>query len=140
MPRPLAPHGTYSAYKRHLREKSVVCELCVGARNERTAAQREQRRPQSSPLAPHATAGLLPSQEADYRAALERNLELVTKALESVATSEPVKLAPLSKRHSELLTELRAFDGPKVEEDPFDAFFAGSNVIGISTAPSRKQA
>ena len=28
----------------------------------------------------------------------------------------------------------------KAEEDPFDAFLAGGNVIGISTAPSRKQA
>jgi len=140
MPRPLAPHGTYSAYKRHLREKSTVCELCVGARDERTAAQRAERRPQSSAPPPSDSAGLPPGTETDYRVALERNLKLVSDALEKVALDEPAKLAPLSKRHSELLNELRSFDGPEVKEDPFDAFFAGSNVIGISTAPSRKQA
>jgi hypothetical protein len=77
---------------------------------------------------------------SDHRSQLERNLELVTAAMEQVATEEPSKLAPLSKRHSELLSELALLDGSDVKEDPFDAFLAGGNVTGITSAPSRKQA
>jgi hypothetical protein len=139
MPRPLAPHGTYSAYKRHLREKSTVCAPCIQARDERTADQREERRPESMVLPP-----VLPAPSAaavsDHRVKLERNLELVTAAMEHVAEAEPAKLAPLSKRHSELLSELATLDGSDVKEDPFDAFLAGGNVTGITSAPSRKQA
>ncbi|MNI02144.1 hypothetical protein D3C73_550080 [compost metagenome] len=54
---------------------------------------------------------------------------------------EASKLAPLSKRHSELLAELATMSeqGEK-EADPFDAFFNGdlSNVVGFPTPQDRK--
>jgi hypothetical protein len=52
--------------------------------------------------------------------------------MEHVARDEPTKLAPLSKRHSELLVELEhAADAANEATDPFDAFL-GSNVSAIA--------
>lgn len=146
MPRPPAPHGTYSAYKRHLREKSKVCAACANSRDERTAEQREQRRRAASATAPEVAevATAEPAAAPDRRSELEWNLALVKQAMASVAGSDASKLAPLSKRHSELLAELATItDASAAKEDPFDAFFGSPldpNVVGIGSAPSRKQA
>jgi hypothetical protein len=134
MPRPLAAHGTYSAYKRHLREKSPVCEPCIAARDARTAATRADRKSGRAPAPPAPIRSPPPPADLGltHRAALEHNLALVTAAMEHVAREEPAKLAPLSKRHSELLVELEhATEAGNEVTDPFDAFL-GSNVSAIA--------
>jgi hypothetical protein len=133
MPRPLAAHGTYSAYKRHLREKSPACEPCIAARDARTAATRADRKSGRAPAPPTPIRAPAPADlRLTHRGALEHNLALVTAAMEHVARDEPAKLAPLSKRHSELLVELEhAADAANEATDPFDAFL-GSNVSAIA--------
>lgn len=39
MPRPKAPHGTYAAYKRHLKEDTPVCGPCRQAQSDHDADQ-----------------------------------------------------------------------------------------------------
>ena len=166
MARPKAPCGTYSAYKRHRRAGETVDAACEAARDERTKADAAARKANRA----QAPATLTPADESEpdwddsellSRIRGERsrhddsdaepmtraeelrwNLELVKASMEFVARAEPAKLAPLSKRHSELLDELRRMDGDTPVKDPLDAFFdaGASNVIGITTAPSRKPA
>ncbi|MDQ0735322.1 hypothetical protein [Arthrobacter agilis] len=68
---------------------------------------------------------------------LEWNLRLVEAAMGDV---EPSKLAPLSKRHSELLVELAGLSSGVKEVDPFDEFFNGdlSNVVGFPAPKDRE--
>ncbi|MDJ0321668.1 hypothetical protein [Pseudarthrobacter sp. PS3-L1] len=67
-------------------------------------------------------------------------MDLVEAAMAEVDAS---KLAPLSKRHSELLADIAAVEGASVvrEVDPFDEFFSGdvSNVARFP-APSDREA
>lgn len=170
MARPLAPCGTYSAYKRHRRLGEEVDPACERARDERTAADaaarkktRAQARAAAAPAPPPTD-----DEESDWDASdlisrirgerslrdyrdpvqktraerLQWNLDLVEAAMAITVASDAAKLAPLSKRHSELLDELHRIDGDKPVKDPLDEFFGdgGSNVVGISTASSRKQA
>lgn len=142
MARAKAPCGEYSAYRRHMRDKTPVDAACRAAQVRYAAAQREARESNADTGAPvvHLPP---PSRKAtfvlDQRAELVENLELVKTAMESVARDDPSKLGPLSKRRSEIVTEIAAFDGAGTAEvDPFDAFLASGNVVGITTASSRK--
>jgi hypothetical protein len=167
MARPPAPCGTYSAYKRHRRKHETVDPACEKARDERTAADAAARKASRAEKVAAATAppvdddsdwdgtdlfarirgersrrdhsDAVPKTRAER---LQWNLDLIEAAMEITGTLEPSKLAPLSKRHSELLDELHRIDGDKPVKDPLDEFFGdgGSNVVGISTASSRKQA
>ncbi|MDQ0102343.1 hypothetical protein J2T10_001989 [Paenarthrobacter nicotinovorans] len=70
---------------------------------------------------------------------LEWNLGLIEAAMAEV---DAARLAPLSKRHQELLAELATLDGPAAakEVDPFDEFFNGdlSNVARFPTSSDRE--
>lgn len=160
MPRPPAPCGSYSAYKRHLRKGEPVDDACRRASDERVAEQKEAR--EAGRPARSKTAAAPPPDDfedwedfdAERRAApevppanrtrLERlqwGLSLVEAAMAHVSDEEPAKLAPLSKRHSELLAEIDSLEGATVKEvDPFDEFLSGdaSNVIGFPTSADRK--
>lgn len=138
MARAKAPCGTYSAYKRHLRDGEAVDEACRQASVERSREQSRSRKG-DEPEAARVTASAPPKLGGSSRQqSLEWNLALVEAAMQDVEAS---KLAPLSKRHSELLAELSTMsDQGEKEADPFDAFFNGdlSNVVGFPTAQDRK--
>lgn len=53
---------------------------------------------------------------------------------------DPTKLAPLSKRHSELLAELASMASEVKEVDPLDEFLSGdlSNVTRLPAAADRE--
>lgn len=155
MPRPKAACGTYSAYKRHLRDGSDVDDACRQASKERSRAQTQQRKDNApAALKPDAESWEdfdlerreAPPEAGDGIAAFDRgrdlrwNLGLVKSAMQEVAEKDAAKLAPLSKRHSELLLEIEALDGAVQEVDPFDEFLSGdfSNVIGFQSAKDRK--
>jgi hypothetical protein len=59
------------------------------------------------------------------------NLELIKSAMEAVLRADPTKLAPLSKRWSELVAELVAFQGEDTEAvfDPLEALLNGSAAV-----------
>lgn len=84
--------------------------------------------------------------DLDAREELLENARIVKQAMRQVAVSEPLKVAALSKRHSELIAEIRALDGVPAsavpadggKENPFRAFFGDGNVAGLPTAASRK--
>jgi hypothetical protein len=119
MPRPKAPCGTYSAYKRHLRDGSPVDPACEAARNARTeqvAAQRKAAKAGKPVLTLVATADS--SEGTPYRRVdvLREGLEVVRDAIRAVAQTEPARLAPLLKEQREIareLGELEAAEGAK---------------------------
>lgn len=141
MPRPQAPHGTYAAYRRHLREKSDVCEPCRGAQ---LAADRERaaKADEEAPTVP--VSAPVPAPERDDALRTDRlgrlrwNLALVEAAMSEVDAD---KLAVLSKQHAALLAEIEPLEkSAEPAKDSFDEFFGAPNVVGITTAPSRMQA
>lgn len=160
MPRPPAPCGSYSAYKRHLRKGEPVDAACRRASDERVAEQKDAReagrpaRTKTAPATPPDDFENWEDFDAERREApevppatrtrverLQWGLSLVEAAMAHVSGEEPAKLAPLSKRHSELLAEIEALEGATVKEvDPFDEFLSGdaSNVIGFPTPADRK--
>lgn len=136
MPRAKAPCGTYSAYKRHMRDGEDVDAACRQASVERSRDQQKQRRDgeSSAPRTPHSDP---PKSGKTKQEALEWNLQLIEAAMLEVEAS---KLAPLSKRHSELLAEIAGMSGEVKEADPFDEFLSGdvSNVVGFPAAKDRE--
>lgn len=157
MGKPHAPCGTYSAYRRHLREHEPVDDACRKAQHDRDASRSsaksepgaarrqvrigaEQSRPALS-LVPPLAAAEQPGhddEQVDTRAELLANLALVRAAMAVVALEDPKRLAPLSKRHSELLTEVKAIGAAgAVEEDPFDVFLGGGPA-GLPASAPRK--
>lgn len=158
MPRPPAPCGSYTAYKRHLRKGEPVDDACRRASDERVAEQAAARRwdnppePEPTPVDEFEGWEGFDSERRDkpetppaHRSRAERlqwGLSLVEAAMAHVAGDEPAKLAPLSKRHSELLAEIESLEGPAVakEVDPFDEFFNGdlSNVARFPTSSDRE--
>jgi hypothetical protein len=157
MPRPKAKCGTYSAYKRHKREGEPVDEACRRASDERVAEQRDGRKAGTpkKPVTPPADEFgdwedfdserrdqvEIPPSGRSRQERLEWQLSLLEEALAVVATSEPAKMAPLAKRHSELLAELATLTGSTEKEaDPFDEFFNGdlSNVARFPAPKDRE--
>jgi len=109
MPRPKAPCGTYSAYKRHLREGTTVDAACAAARDERTKQVADDRRaakrlPRALSIVPDVVE---PDPERLERAdVLRGGLTDVRAAIAIVRQSEPARLAPLLKEMRELAREL----------------------------------
>lgn len=152
MGRPAAPHGTRAAARRHQREKSPLCEPCRKALAEYNAGRRqaetstEDSGPEPRPLA-HLPGAMVDDQFVlDARRELLENMALVKVAMSKVAENDPLKIVTLSKRHSELLGELRVLaaggaSSPTPEEaDPFDQFFGGGAAAGRPAAAPRTQA
>lgn len=148
MARPRAACGTYAAYRRHLREKSPVDDACrAAARAEKArradveAAERSSNSPERSGATVTniaTSSGNDSPPQIDVQAELHANLALVKAAMAVVGLSDPSKLPALSKRHSELLQELERAGATSESEDPFDAFFAGDNVVGFTASTDRK--
>lgn len=138
MPRPRAPHGTYAAYRRHLREKTAVCGSCRAAQHDtdrdRNAKKAEE--PVSGvAFVPDDVAVEAPEADSPRIDRLRWNLRLVETAM---ATVDPGKLAMLSKQHAALLEEIDGLEkATEPTRDALDEFIGAPNVVGISTAPSR---
>lgn len=152
MARELAPCGTVTAYKRHKRRGEPVDEACrVAARQAEAARRREasgngegngavvQLRPGSVPSAVSSESRTL------ARERLVASLERLERAMDAVIESEPMQIVTLSKRHSEVLGELLALDGPGSgppdpagEADPFDGFFGAGGAARRPAAAPRK--
>lgn len=152
MPRPPAPCGTLSAYKRHKRKGEPVDAACMAAMKADSAARsaRVDDEAQSAPIValPGGSVEMPapPQGDVDARAELLANMALVKKAMEAIAEADPMKIVQLSKRHSELVAELVKVNGsaPAVGDgeaeggDPFRGIFGGA--AGRSAAAPRKQA
>lgn len=121
MPRPKAPCGTYSAYKRHLRDGSTVDAACAAARDDRTKQVADDRR--AAKRAPRVLSivpdPVEPDPERLERAeVLREGLSTVRAAIRVVSQSEPARLAPLLKEQREIareLAEIDASEGAKSE-------------------------
>ena len=87
MGRPLAPHGTEAAYKRHLRHKESPCDACAEAHR---ALQRAKRDAVAAPRLPKVS-----DAESDDDLVLIRSV--LRKALRDTAASDPSKVAPIAK-------------------------------------------
>lgn len=114
MPRPKAPCGTYSAYKRHLRDGSPVDAACAAARDERTqsvAAERSAKKFAASPVLTLVPADPVADEKRMQRAeVLREGLDVVRAAIAVVKLSEPARLAPLLKEQREIARELGEID------------------------------
>lgn len=131
MPRPPAPCGTESAYKRHKRKGEPVDDACMKAM--RAAAQKRSGRaddeadPRPVVVLPGGSVEFPaePKGDVDARAELLANMALVKRAMEAIAEVDPMKIVQLSKRHSELVDELVKVTGTapaasaEEEADPF---------------------
>lgn len=148
MGRPLAPHGSMAAFRRHKRLGETPCGPCAAANDAENAARRgKEGQIEPRPLAMLPTALAMDAELAvEYRTELLANLKLVKAAMAKVTETDPLKIVPLSKRHSELLAELRTFAGAKQpgasaegetgEVDPFESIFgAGGAPRRPATAP-----
>lgn len=154
MPRPPAPCGTLSAYKRHRRKGEAVDAECMAAMRADSAARSTRRDDQEtgSPIValPGGSVQMpdAPSGDLDARAELLANMALVKRAMEAIADADPIKIVQLSKRHSELVEQLvevatkpaggSASPGEAKGGDPFSGIFGG--VAGRSASAPRKQA
>lgn len=147
MARPPAPCGTFSAYKRHKRKSEPVDDACHRAMQAEVA----KRSARATDSEQSATVTLLPAALAmdeqlrlDARAELMANMQLVKAAMQRVAETDPLKIVTLSKRHSELLNELRSLSsaggavGDPEEADPFEQFFGAGGASRRPTAAPRK--
>lgn len=147
MPRPPAPCGTLSAYKRHKRKGEAVDQACMAAMRADSSGRKASvdDDAQSAPIVrllggsvemPDAPAG-----DVDARAELLANMALVKKAMEAIAEADPLKIVTLSKRHSELVDELVKVSGTAPsdsavgEGDPFA--FLGDSARGPAPAPRK---
>lgn len=156
MPREVAPCGTPTAYRRHLRKGEDACLACKKAESDRQAFVRaEKERMKAAEREEKASeaiqafddlAGSPTGDEIDVAAELRANLTLIKQSMAIVAASEPAKLAPLSKRHSELLAELASLDDDGEKEDPLESFLSrnpggpSATVTRIADAAARKPA
>jgi len=119
VPRPKAPCGTYSAYKRHLREKTPVDDACAAARDARTEDAAQKRRAAKSeprilsivtaapksPPAPPADPDPDPEELTQVQI-LREGLAAVRAAITVVRSNDPARLAPLLKEQREIAREL----------------------------------
>lgn len=94
MPRPLAPHGTVSAYKRHLKLREEPCEAC---RDAKRAARRSEyeatKTPRADSTVPSTPAALSSTDIAD----LEDIARTLTASMRAVAQETPEKVAPIAR-------------------------------------------
>jgi len=112
MARPLAPHGTEAAYRRHLREKSEPCRECRDAASASKAARLDGDRSVRSlkALAPVSDLHVAEPDVFDPLADAKENLVLVKSAL---AEAVPREVAALSKRRQELVSLIAELGGKK---------------------------
>lgn len=148
MGRPRAPHGTKAAYKRHLADKSRICDACQAWRDGETPPKPVvsiPRTPESSTEPPKPAKERL--RMIDPLEETLDNLDAIKDAIAWARAEDPSKLGPLSKRKSELIAEIIAYGGefkdpeqkPKMEQildgpTPSEVSTLGDNVLGFRPA------
>jgi hypothetical protein len=156
MPHDVAPCGTTTAYRRHKRRKEDACIPCkeawAGYKADERAEKARLKGVEADKKASHAIdafeslLGADLSTEIDTKAELRANLLLIKQSMAVVAASDPAKLAPLSKRHSELLDELARLNEDGAKGDPLESFLSGdpsgpsANVTRFPSAQDREPA
>jgi len=118
MPRPKAPCGTYTAYKRHLRLKEPVDDACRAAQQEHdtkrstSASARVARR--ASPLPPVEPPAPTPTTEDGHVSRLEVLKELLEeqrKLLPDLRRSDPARAYLLMREQRETVREIAEIQG-----------------------------
>jgi hypothetical protein len=113
MPRPLAPCGTFSAYKRHCRLQEPVDAACAEAARVRSQERRDKATAESVAVLRLAVAAEpAVEDELDEIGELRENLRLVKAAM---STCPPGSAVALSIRRQELV---RAIVGLEKAQDP----------------------
>jgi hypothetical protein len=152
MPAKIAACGTYAAYRRHLRRKEPVDDACRQAQRAQEAERRRESlgNGEGNGAVVQLRLGPGPSAVSSESRTLARerlvaSLERLERAMDAVIESEPMQIVTLSKRHSEVLGELLALDGPSSgppdpagEADPFDGFFGAGGAARRPAAAPRK--
>jgi hypothetical protein len=144
MGRPKALCGTAAAARRHERLHEPLDDACRAALDAEKGVGAGE--PEPRPLAMLPGARVADEKvDLDARSELLANMALVRAAMEKVTEADPLKIGPLSKRHSELVAELRALGaappagGPVEtprEADPFEQLFGpGGAPRRSATAP-----
>lgn len=152
MARKLAPCGTAAAYRRHKRRGEPVDQACQAAVRELEASRRREASGNGEgngavvQLRPGSVSSAVSSESRTLaRERLLASLERLERAMDAVIQKEPMQIVTLSKRHSEVLGELLALDGPGLgppdpagEADPFDGFFGAGGAARRPAAAPRK--
>ena len=131
MGRPPAKCGTFSAYKRHLRNGEAIDEACQEAARVQSQAQTEKKRQQRPPRPPAKKPEEKPPRRRTLieeilvslpdveppcgrEDVLRRGLAKVSKAIDVVFEIDPTKLAPLLREQREMARELESLsEGPR---------------------------
>lgn len=135
MARKPSPCGTKSAYNRHLRNGEEPCEAC---RRANTVGKRRQRADERRPKEP--LPGVTVADEDTRLSSLQRQREVLWKAMQWAIQDDPSRCAQLSKELREIWREISDLEG--VEEgdaDGFEDFFegGGAGITPISSARKR---
>lgn len=106
MARPLAPHGTVAAYKRHLRHGE---EPCVPCRDAKRDARRQEYRASRGRKGESAEAETPPADSAPGDlGSLELIAETLRTSLLAVAKQSPEKVAPIARELRATLLAMEA--------------------------------
>lgn len=133
LPRKPSPCGTEAAYRRHLREKTEVCDECrMAHRSER----RKERGPKITPEVKEAVRAAVeksasedgPSREAD----LLKARDVLVESLEAAKFAELRAVAGISKELRELWKDLADISDVEEEDDPLARFNNGESGGGLA--------
>ncbi|WP_336991045.1 hypothetical protein [Leucobacter sp. VD1] len=120
MARPKAPCGTYAAYRRHLREKSPVCDACRDAKRansrERSNSAEVRREKQVAREAEKAPVVVepVPTTPEGHVSRLETLREMLEQSRSVVAaltTSDPTRAYLALREQREILREISEIQG-----------------------------
>lgn len=132
MSRKPSPCGTKAAYERHLRKGEPVDDAC---RRANTVSQRQKRDAARRPEV--ALDGVEVPEPVGRLADLERQREVLWRAMQWAIQDDPARVAVLSKELREIWGELAELsDAEGAVDDPFDQFLNAP----ISLAERRERA
>ncbi len=132
MPKQPAPCGTYTAYKRHKRNKETPCDACQIAQREHS---KEANRVAKEKEAADFQAAVVSAPKSELKSRLD-TLKTYLLTLETAITAaDASKIAPLGKELRETLKEIEEIQGAspaKTEVDPYEHYFDN-----LDTEPER---
>lgn len=141
MPRSLAPCGTFSAYRRHLRRDEPIDEACREAANtearERRAAKREKETVKIPAVAPAAAgpdeADAAPTVPAGPLEELSELHAMYTVLKTHMASAPPQSIAAIVRQADAVLVRITELEGreEKSEGGLLDGVAVPDNVVGF---------
>jgi hypothetical protein len=132
-----------SAYKRHKRKNEAVDDACMRAMRAESAARSSANDDDahSATIVPlHGAFTASKGPDVDARDRLLANMQLVERAMEAIVDADPMKIVTLSKRHSELVSELVSVSSgaPAGAENGADPFaFLGDSARRPAPSPRK---